>query len=63
LKAFAFEAAFSESFTGTARTRIATAELFDQFLVVVDNAATALHLALTVENPSGACSWIQKLKF
>ena len=63
MKAFAFQAAFFEPLARTARARIIATQFFDQFLVTVDKAVTALDGGFAVESPSGACSWIQKLKF
>jgi hypothetical protein len=62
MKAFAFEAALLKALARAAGARIIAAELFDKFLVAVDDAVAALDGGLAVESPSGACSSIQKLK-
>jgi hypothetical protein len=56
MKAFAFQAAFLEPPARTARTRIVAPQFFDQFLVTVDKAVTALDGGFAVESPSGAYS-------
>jgi hypothetical protein len=56
MKAFAFQAASLEPLARTTRTRIVATQFFDQFLVTVDEAVTALDGGLAVESPSGACS-------
>ena len=62
MKGLAFKAAALEAFAGAAGAGIVAAELFDQFLVTVNDAVTALDGGLAVESPSGACSSIQRLK-
>jgi hypothetical protein len=56
MKAFAFQAAFFEPLARTARARIIATQFFDQFLVTVDDAMTALDGGFAVESPSGAYS-------
>jgi hypothetical protein len=62
MKAFAFQTALFEPLPRTARARIIATQFFDQFFVTVDDAMTALDGGFAIESPSGACSWIQKLK-
>jgi hypothetical protein len=56
MKAFAFQAAFLEPLARTARARIIATQFFNQFLVTVDEAMTALDGGFAVESPSGAYS-------
>jgi hypothetical protein len=62
MKAVAFTAAALEPLAGAAGAEVVSPQLFDQFLVAVDNAVAALNGGFAVESPSGACSSIQKLK-
>ena len=41
---------------------VVAAELFEEFLVAVDDAEAALDVGFRVESPSGACSAAQKQK-
>jgi hypothetical protein len=56
MKAFAFQAALLEPLTRSARAWIFATKFFDQFLITVDEAVTALDGGFAVESPSGACS-------
>jgi hypothetical protein len=61
LKAAVFEAAFLEALARTAGAGIVMPELFDQFLVAVNDAMATLDGGFAVESPSGVCSSVQKL--
>jgi len=56
MKAFAFQTAFLEPLARPTRARIVATQFFDQFLVTVDEAVTALDGGFAVESPSGAYS-------
>jgi hypothetical protein len=56
MKAFAFQTAFLEPLARPTRARIIATQFFDQFLVTVDKAVTALDGGFAVESHSGACS-------
>jgi hypothetical protein len=61
LKAAAFNAALFEAFARTAWAWIVATQLFDQFLVTVDDAMTTFDRGFAVESPSGVYSSLQKL--
>jgi hypothetical protein len=56
------DAAFLETLSRSARAWVVAAQPFDQFLVTMHDAVTALDAGFAVENPSGVCSLLQKPK-
>jgi hypothetical protein len=62
VKAAAGQAALFVLAAGTAGAGVVAAEFFNKFLVAVDPAFAAFDARFAVESPSGACSWLQKLK-